>query len=164
MLFLSLRPTQTLSRICTRCSFFSTSLRLGNSKGAGTPSSNPPSARSQEAESRLRAEIVGPEAKPGELLPLSRPLGVTERPTTVLKTRTDKIKELMDKDVRMAQRRHLFVSLYPLLLLRLMSVWACRIKEAGKGYFHDMNMTRKHGGKTWVAPNVLIREDVSVLF
>jgi len=23
-----------------------------------------------------------------------------------------------------------------------------------------MNMTRKHGGKTWIAPNVLIREDV----
>ena len=24
-----------------------------------------------------------------------------------------------------------------------------------------MNMTRTHGGKTWIAPNVLIREDVS---
>lgn len=24
-------------------------------------------------------------------------------------------------------------------------------------------MTRKHGGKTWVAPKVLIREDVSCL-
>lgn len=35
-----------------------------------------------------------------------------------------------------------------------------RIKEAGKGYFHDMNMTRKNGGKTWIAPNVLIKEDV----
>ena len=23
-----------------------------------------------------------------------------------------------------------------------------------------MNMTRKNGGKTWIAPNVLIREDV----
>lgn len=45
-----------------------------------------------------------------------------------------------------------------------MSIGAGRIKEAGKGYFHDMNMTRKHGGKTWVAPSVLIREDVSVLF
>ena len=113
MLFLSLRPTRVLSRICTKCSYLSTSPRIGNSEGAGTSSSNPSSARSQGAESRLRAEIVGPEVKPGELLPLSRPLGVTERPTTVLKTRTDKIKELMDKDVRMAQRRHLFVSLYP---------------------------------------------------
>ena len=24
-----------------------------------------------------------------------------------------------------------------------------------------MNMTRRHGGKTWIAPKVLIREDVS---
>lgn len=39
-----------------------------------------------------------------------------------------------------------------------------RIKEAGKGYFHDMNMTRRNGGKTWIAPKVLIREDVSALF
>lgn len=46
----------------------------------------------------------------------------------------------MDHDTRMAQRRHL-------------------IKEAGKGYFHDMNMTRRNGGKTWIAPKVLIRED-----
>lgn len=36
----------------------------------------------------------------------------------------------------------------------------CRIKEASKGYYHDLNMTRKHGGKTWIAPKVLIREDV----
>lgn len=35
-----------------------------------------------------------------------------------------------------------------------------RIKEAGKGYFHDLNMTRRHGGKTWIAPNVLIKEEV----
>ena len=26
-----------------------------------------------------------------------------------------------------------------------------------------MNMTRKNGGKTWIAPNVLIREDVRSL-
>ena len=26
-----------------------------------------------------------------------------------------------------------------------------------------MNMTRKHGGKTWIAPNVLILEDVRSL-
>ncbi|TFK26552.1 F1F0 ATP synthase assembly protein Atp10 [Coprinopsis marcescibilis] len=71
---------------------------------------------------------------------LTRPLGVRERPTTVVKSTTQKLKDLMDTDVRMAQRRHL-------------------IKEASKGYFHDLNMTRKHGGKTWIAPKVLIRED-----
>ena len=36
-----------------------------------------------------------------------------------------------------------------------------RVKEASKGYYSDLNATRKHGGKTWVAPQTLIREDVS---
>jgi hypothetical protein len=34
------------------------------------------------------------------------------------------------------------------------------MKEATKGYFTDLNATRRHGGKTWIAPNVMIREDV----
>jgi len=38
------------------------------------------------------------------------------------------------------------------------------LKEATKGYFTDLNATRRHGGKTWIAPNVMIREDVSLLF
>ncbi|KAF8637924.1 hypothetical protein AX17_002545 [Amanita inopinata Kibby_2008] len=75
-----------------------------------------------------------------ELSLLSRPLGVQERPTIFKKTRTQRMKELMEHDVRMEQRRHL-------------------IREASKGYFHDLNMTRRHGGKTWIAPKVLIRED-----
>ncbi|KAJ8693578.1 Mitochondrial ATPase complex subunit atp10 [Pleurotus ostreatus] len=33
------------------------------------------------------------------------------------------------------------------------------IKEAAKGYFDDLNNTRRHGGKTWIAPQTLIRED-----
>ena len=37
-----------------------------------------------------------------------------------------------------------------------------RIKEASVGYYHDMNMTRWHGGKTWIAPKSLIREDVGL--
>ncbi|KAF9450286.1 hypothetical protein P691DRAFT_726272 [Macrolepiota fuliginosa MF-IS2] len=87
------------------------------------------------------ATIGGPDAPSKDSLPpLSRPLGVRERPTTLVKSTTDRLKELMDTDVRMAQRRHL-------------------IKEASVGYFHDLNMTRKHGGKTWIAPKVLIRED-----
>jgi ATPase complex subunit ATP10 len=34
------------------------------------------------------------------------------------------------------------------------------VKEASTGYFYDLHMTRVHGGKTWMAPQVLIREDV----
>ncbi|PPQ86619.1 hypothetical protein CVT25_006803 [Psilocybe cyanescens] len=81
-----------------------------------------------------------PDAKGQPLPPLNRPLGVRQRPTTAVVTRMERVKSLMDTDALMAQRRHL-------------------IKEAGKGYFHDLNMTRKHGGKTWIAPKVLIRED-----
>jgi hypothetical protein len=38
------------------------------------------------------------------------------------------------------------------------------MKEATKGYFTDLNATRRHGGKTWIAPNVMIREDVCSIF
>ncbi|KAF9530283.1 F1F0 ATP synthase assembly protein Atp10 [Crepidotus variabilis] len=74
------------------------------------------------------------------LPPLNRPLGIKQRPTTVERTRKEKLKDLLDQDARMAQRRHL-------------------VNEASKGYFHDMNMTRRNGGKTWIAPRVLIKEE-----
>ncbi|PFH49925.1 hypothetical protein AMATHDRAFT_75930 [Amanita thiersii Skay4041] len=80
------------------------------------------------------------ETKSDELSLLTRPLGVRERPSIFKKTRTDRIKELMNDDALIEQRRHL-------------------VKEASKSYFHDLNMTRRHGGKTWIAPKVLIRED-----
>lgn len=57
----------------------------------------------------LQIEIEGLDPKPGVLPPLNRPLGVRERPTTIVKTRTQKMKDLMDSDVRTAQRRHLYV-------------------------------------------------------
>ncbi len=37
-----------------------------------------------------------------------------------------------------------------------------RVKEATKGYYSDFSATKKHGGKTWVAPTTLIKEDVSL--
>jgi ATPase complex subunit ATP10 len=40
-----------------------------------------------------------------------------------------------------------------------------RMKEASKGYYHDYNRARRTGGgKLWMAPNVLIREDVRSFF
>jgi mitochondrial ATPase complex subunit ATP10 len=39
--------------------------------------------------------------------PLNKPLGVRERPTTVTKSTKQKLKDMMDTDVLMAQRRHL---------------------------------------------------------
>lgn len=38
-----------------------------------------------------------------------------------------------------------------------------RVKQASTGYFYDLHMTRVHGGKTWMAPGVLIRQDVRAL-
>lgn len=39
------------------------------------------------------------------------------------------------------------------------------IKEASQGYFHDYNLARKaNGGKLWVGPPVLIREDMANYF
>lgn len=35
------------------------------------------------------------------------------------------------------------------------------MKQVAKGYFHDYNELRHQGGKAWIAPNTLIREDVS---
>ncbi|KAF8155882.1 ATP10 protein-domain-containing protein [Crassisporium funariophilum] len=113
---------------CLRRTLCATSSRLKVADDANGSSTTKP------------ADAKKPDAKDQPLAPLSRPLGVRQRPTIVMKTRTEKMKDLMDQEARMAQRRHL-------------------IKEAGKGYFHDMNMTRKHGGKTWIAPRVLIRED-----
>lgn len=63
-----------------------------------------------DSQARLQREIEGPEPKLEALGPLSRPLGVTQRPTALLKTRAEKIKEyLTDSDVRMAQRRQMCV-------------------------------------------------------
>jgi len=131
---------------CLRRSFCATSLRLQD--GQVPPSSS----------QRNTIDIEGPSVNPNDLQPLNRPLGVRERPTTTVKTRTERMKALMDQDVRLAERRHLYVISRP--PDRGSDLDGRRIKEASKGYFHDMNMTRKHGGKTWIAPKVLIREDV----
>ncbi|OSX60897.1 hypothetical protein POSPLADRAFT_1047219 [Postia placenta MAD-698-R-SB12] len=76
---------------------------------------------------------------------LQRPPGVRERPTTERKTWAQTRDELMDQEKRMEKRRHL-------------------VKEATKGYFTDLNATRRHGGKTWIAPKVMIREDKALYF
>ncbi|KAK0482191.1 F1F0 ATP synthase assembly protein Atp10 [Armillaria novae-zelandiae] len=76
---------------------------------------------------------------------LSRPLGVRHRPTTSRLNTTERLKEYLDPEKLMAERELL-------------------VKEASKGYFHDLNRTRRHGGKTWLAPKSLIREDQALYF
>ncbi|KAK7437920.1 Mitochondrial ATPase complex subunit atp10 [Stygiomarasmius scandens] len=73
---------------------------------------------------------------------LSRPLGVRERPSSKPKTRRETVKEMLTDEQAIGKERRFLV------------------KEAvTRGYFHDLNATRHHGGKTWIAPKVLIRED-----
>ncbi|KAE9406187.1 hypothetical protein BT96DRAFT_791879, partial [Gymnopus androsaceus JB14] len=79
-----------------------------------------------------------------ELKPLSRPLGVLTKPQIRHATRMERLKQVLTDDEAILEQRRFLV------------------KEAvTKGYFHDLNATRSHGGKTWIAPRVLIREDAS---
>ena len=64
----------------------------------------------------------------------------------------------MDEETRLKQRDHLYVVE---LCVSIPLNHGDSLKEATKGYFTDLNATRRHGGKTWIAPNVMIREDVS---
>ncbi|KAJ3967287.1 ATP10 protein-domain-containing protein [Lentinula raphanica] len=103
-------------------------------------------AKSRSSNSRI-AKSSAKSATQDELKPLSRPLGVPEKPVIEHQTRLQRLKEVLTNDEAIAeQRKHL-------------------VKEAvTKGYFHDLNATRRHGGKTWIAPTVLIREDRSLYF
>ncbi|KAI0703700.1 ATP10 protein-domain-containing protein [Cerioporus squamosus] len=75
-------------------------------------------------------------AKGDDTLPLlQRPLG----------TWADTKEKFLDRDKQLEERTHL-------------------AREATRGYFSDLNATRRHGGKTWIAPKVMIREDKALYF
>lgn len=38
------------------------------------------------------------------------------------------------------------------------------VKEATRGYFHDFHAIKSHGGKTWRAPNTLIKDERALWF
>ncbi|KAI0298684.1 ATP10 protein-domain-containing protein [Multifurca ochricompacta] len=82
---------------------------------------------------------------PPPISPLRRPLGVPDVPTTKTKTLSERSADFLDQEKQLEKRRHL-------------------VKEASTGYFYDLHMTRVHGGKTWMAPKVLIREDKALYF
>ncbi|EPS95630.1 hypothetical protein FOMPIDRAFT_130972 [Fomitopsis schrenkii] len=76
---------------------------------------------------------------------LQRPLGVPERPSASPQSWEQKREELLDQDKRLKKRHEL-------------------VREATKGYFTDLNATRRYGGKTWIAPKAMIREDKALYF
>ncbi|KAJ7502994.1 ATP10 protein-domain-containing protein [Mycena galericulata] len=74
---------------------------------------------------------------------LDRPLGVRERPTLVKQSRMQRFKDIwLNEDKILEERKHL-------------------IKQLNKGYYSDALtiIHPGHMGKTWIAPEVLIRED-----
>ncbi|KAF8609167.1 hypothetical protein BDV93DRAFT_518022, partial [Ceratobasidium sp. AG-I] len=88
------------------------------------------------------------ESPPDEGLPLSflsRPLGVNEPPSSVPKSWSQTREELLDRNKHMEKRRHI-------------------VKEVTRGYFHDFHKLKHHGGKMWIAPRVLIKEDKALYF
>ncbi|KAJ7598986.1 ATPase assembly factor ATP10 [Mycena floridula] len=90
---------------------------------------------------------VDEDGNPLVVPPLTKPLGVRERPTIFEKSFKEKAASYLDMDTVMKDRKHLYGS----CLLELAQV--------NKGYYHDLKLTMRHGGKTWIAPKVLIRED-----
>ncbi|KAJ7350531.1 ATP10 protein-domain-containing protein [Mycena albidolilacea] len=77
---------------------------------------------------------------------LDRPLGVRERPTLVKPTRMQRFKDIwLNEPTILEERKHL-------------------IKQLNKGYYTDVAKLIRpgHMGKTWIAPEVLIREDKSL--
>jgi len=51
----------------------------------------------------------------------------------------------------------------------LFSIWDCgfllnRLREITTDYYEDVIKLKWHAGKSWIAPKVLIREDVCALF
>lgn len=120
-------------------------------------SSEPVPTAQTKGKAKESAEADGSKSEASGGLPfLPRPLGVRERPTS---ERMSWREEMMDQDIRQAHREALYV--YSACDHVEDSSWAAQsIKEATKGYFADLAATRRHGGKTWIAPPVLIREEV----
>ncbi|CAL1699388.1 unnamed protein product [Somion occarium] len=147
----SLRPAFKVSTVPWQLSyrsFSSSTSRLSDDPSSSqTPTTSTPDSNSSEAKQK-KADRKGETASKIETevevtLPLlQRPLGVRDRPTTEPRTWTD---NMLNQEVRMEQRQKL-------------------VRAATKGYFSDLNATRKHGGKTWIAPRVLIREDKARYF
>ncbi|TBU25951.1 ATP10 protein-domain-containing protein [Dichomitus squalens] len=104
----------------------------------------PGSAKGKEKEAVSSVDASQAVAQ-DELPLLQRPLGVREKPKARVRTWSDAKEKFMDQDKRMEERTHL-------------------AREATRGYFADLNATRKHGGKTWIAPKVMIREDKALYF
>ncbi|PIL23340.1 hypothetical protein GSI_14651 [Ganoderma sinense ZZ0214-1] len=128
-----------------RARYVSTTPQRQSGQLSTSPSDTPVSqSKGKEKETAPVADAAAAVAH-DELPLLQRPLGVKEKPKARVKTWSDTKEKFMDQDKRMEERTHL-------------------AREAMRGHFSDLNATRKHGGKTWIAPKVMIREDRALYF
>ncbi|KAJ1038963.1 hypothetical protein NDA11_004289 [Ustilago hordei] len=112
-----------------------------------TPSS-PPSESSASTSSKplVRESFSSPEELNSRPLPyLSFPLGLPTPPSSSKPTWSETRDRLISPEYRMASRKAI-------------------VKEATRGYFHDFHAIRSHGGKTWRAPNTLIKDERALWF
>ncbi|CDO70557.1 hypothetical protein BN946_scf184579.g13 [Trametes cinnabarina] len=113
-----------------------------------SPAPEPPAGTPPESKGKEKAQEVDgkEEAKKDELPLLQRPLGVRERPKPKGEKNWEETREkYLDQEKRLEERHHL-------------------AREATRGYFSDLSATRHHGGKTWIAPKVMIRQDKALYF
>lgn len=94
----------------------------------------------------VRETSESPEELNSRPLPyLSFALGVPTPPSATKPTWSERREKLISHDHRMASRKAI-------------------VKEATRGYFHDFHAIKSHGGKTWRAPNTLIKDDRALWF
>ncbi|WOO82663.1 Mitochondrial ATPase complex subunit ATP10 [Vanrija pseudolonga] len=115
-----------------------------SSSKAAAPS--PPAAEVAKGKAPAAPKGKPPATDPYAVPPLSRPLGTPIPPSSDPQTRAQRLDQMLDQTRRKEERKAL-------------------VKEATQGYFHDYHLARKaNGGKLWVAPPVLIREDRALYF
>ncbi|KAI0763048.1 ATP10 protein-domain-containing protein [Trametes elegans] len=108
--------------------------------------SSPVESKANDIGKQKQTDATKVTTQDDELPLLRRPLGVREKPQAKTKLWKEDLKEkFLDRDKQLAERHHL-------------------AREATRGYFSDLVATRKHGGKTWIAPKVMIREDKALYF
>ncbi|WVF72652.1 hypothetical protein IAT40_007470 [Kwoniella sp. CBS 6097] len=114
----------------------------GPSSKAGPSTPTPPARKGIEkrtGDEKPKRQPVGPG-------PLPRPLGIKAVPTAKAKSWNQLKQELMDDERHREKRKAL-------------------VKEATQGYFHDYNRAKvAGGGKLWIAPNVLIKDERALHF
>ncbi|PWN37978.1 uncharacterized protein FA14DRAFT_166907 [Meira miltonrushii] len=116
-------------------------------EGTATSKTEPPKPAREPLTSSYAPQSSSEFAEQGQKpLPfLSAPLGVSKQPSSKKLTWTEKRERQFDNDLRLERRKAI-------------------VKEATRGYFHDVHAMRSHGGKTWIAPSTLIRQDRALYF